>query len=127
MNPLIYPVIGPIYRSPSPHHHSRRLEKYLRSCFQRPASTRYDNTIRDTGTIRDTRTGYETPKLSRGEAHLWIAFTIIHAAWKESSPVFSMNSINSAAPRRTPPVYSEIEKELLARREAACFGATSGA
>jgi len=114
MNPLIYPVIGPIYRSPSPHHHSRRLEKYLRSCFQRPASTRYDNTIRDTGTIRR-------------QAHLWIAFTIIHAAWKESSPVFSMNSINSAAPRRTPPVYSEIEKELLARREAACFGATSGA
>jgi hypothetical protein len=31
------------------------------------------------------------------------------------------------APPRTHPVYAEIEKELLARREAACFGATSGA
>jgi hypothetical protein len=38
-----------------------------------------------------------------------------------------MACIDLSAPRRTQPVYSEIEKELLARREAACFGATSGA
>jgi hypothetical protein len=38
-----------------------------------------------------------------------------------------MVCINSAASPGIPPGYSEIEKELLARREAACFGATSGA
>jgi hypothetical protein len=38
-----------------------------------------------------------------------------------------MACINSTTPPRTLPVYPEIEKELLARREAACFGATSGA
>jgi hypothetical protein len=38
-----------------------------------------------------------------------------------------MACVGFIAPPGSPPVYSEIEKELLARREAACFGATSGA
>jgi hypothetical protein len=38
-----------------------------------------------------------------------------------------MACINSSMPPRARPRYSEIEKELLVRREAARFGATSGA
>jgi hypothetical protein len=38
-----------------------------------------------------------------------------------------MACVTSAAPPGNHPRYYQIEKELLARREAACFGATSGA
>jgi hypothetical protein len=38
-----------------------------------------------------------------------------------------MACANSTTPPGSRSVYSAIEKELLARREAACFGATSGA
>jgi hypothetical protein len=72
-------------------------------------------------------TGYETPTLSPGQARLSVAFTFVHAALKRSSPLFSIACVISAPPPRTPPRYSEIEKELLARQDAARFGATSGA
>jgi hypothetical protein len=43
------------------------------------------------------------------------------------SPLFSWAYADSAALPRSRPGYSEIEKELLARQDAARFGAMSGA
>jgi hypothetical protein len=50
-----------------------------------------------------------------------------HTVREKSSPLFSWACAASPAPPRSPQRYSEIEKDLLARREAVRFGATSGA
>jgi hypothetical protein len=62
----------------------------------------------------------------RDQARLSLTFTV-HNPCEKSFPSIFNRLPRAAAPPRTLPRYSEIEKELLARREAACFGATSGA
>ena len=76
------------------------------------------------GEIRgDTGTGYETPKLCEPITQFsnqpQPPFT---PPPEKSSPLFSWACTASTAPSRSRPRYSEIEKVLLARREAAVSG-----
>src|SRR5208337_2768295 len=63
------------------------------------------------------------PALAREEAH---GAPVTNPVKAVSRP-FSTHWLRHAARRSHLASYSEIEKELLARREAARFGATSGA
>jgi hypothetical protein len=68
----------------------------------------------ETGTL----TNYPVPAL---------VFNSVHAAPRKTFSLVLMGLRRLARTARSRPRYSEIEKELLARREAARFGATSGA